>query len=364
MNATEQQQAEQIKSALQQVVDRYTGLDLVTGKNIQAVTVAGNLAQIELELGYPARGYEQELATAAGQAAAGAEGIGRVEISIVSNVQAHRIQHGLRRSPEIRNIIAVASGKGGVGKSTTAVNLALALKAEGAKVGMLDADIYGPSLPKMLGTHQPPKSRDGEKMMPVPAHGMQSMSIGYLTEEDNPMVWRGPMAVGALKQLLNDTEWVDLDYLIVDMPPGTGDIQLTLSQEVPVSGAIIVTTPQDIALLDAKKGLSMFESVQVPVLGVVENMSMHVCSDCGKVEPIFGQGGGESMAAQYDVPFLGGVPLDMSIRMQVDGGQPSLIAEPEGAVAQAYREIARKTAAKLSLRARDYSDRFPKIVVE
>ena len=258
----------------------------------------------------------------------------------------------------------MASGKGGVGKSTVAVNLALALSQDGARVGILDADIYGPSQPRMLGMHQKPESKDGKSLEPIVSYQVQSMSIGYLIDEETPMIWRGPMVTQALEQLLKDTHWRDLDYLIIDLPPGTGDIQLTLAQKIPVSGAVIVTTPQDIALLDARKGLKMFEKVHVPVLGVVENMSVHICSHCGHEEPIFGQGGGLRMAQQYGVDFLGGIPLDSRIREDTDLGSPTVVRDPDGRVAQIYRDIARRAAAKLSLKSKDYSVKFPSIVVK
>ena len=264
----------------------------------------------------------------------------------------------------VKNVIAVASGKGGVGKSTTAVNLALALVHEGARVGLLDADIYGPSQPRMLGIHEHPESKDGKTMEPLENYGVQSMSIGYLIDEDSPMIWRGPMVTQALEQLLRETNWHDLDYLVIDLPPGTGDVQLTLSQKIPVSGAVIVTTPQDIALLDARKGLKMFEKVDIDVLGIVENMSTHICSRCGHEEHIFGAGGGARMAADYGVELLGSLPLDISIRENADGGRPSVVADPEGRIAQAYCEIARKVAAKLARKAKDYSHKFPSIVIQ
>jgi ATP-binding protein involved in chromosome partitioning len=267
--------------------------------------------------------------------------------------------------PNVKNIVAVASGKGGVGKSTTAVNLALALAAEGASVGVLDADIYGPSLPTMLGLHgQRPESPDNQSMNPLVGHGLQANSIGFLIEEDNPMVWRGPMATSALEQLLRQTNWRELDYLIVDMPPGTGDIQLTLAQRVPVTGAVIVTTPQDIALLDAKKGLKMFEKVGIPILGIVENMSIHVCSNCGHEEHIFGAGGAERMAKDYGVTVLGSLPLDIAIRERADSGTPTVVAEPDGALARRYRDIARGVALAIAERARDMTSKFPSIVVQ
>jgi ATP-binding protein involved in chromosome partitioning len=274
------------------------------------------------------------------------------------------VQKDLTPLPNVKNILAVASGKGGVGKSTTAVNLALALQAEGATVGLLDADIYGPSIPRMLGISGKPDSKDGQHIEPKIGHGIQTMSIGFMIEEDTPMIWRGPMVTQALTQLLNETNWVNLDYLIIDLPPGTGDIQLTLCQRVPVSGAVIVTTPQDIALLDARKGLKMFEKVDVPVLGIVENMATHICSNCGHEEHIFGSGGGERMASDYHVPLLGALPLDIHIREQADGGKPTVAADPDGKVAAAYRQIARKAAAQLSLHARSKSIQFPKIVIQ
>ena len=290
-------------------------------------------------------------------------GAGEVRVEVDQKIVSHAVQKNLKPLSGVRNIIAVASGKGGVGKSTTAINLAAALAGEGARVGLLDADIYGPSLPHMLGLTGRPEVREGNRIVPMQAFGLQAMSIGFLVDDDQPMIWRGPMVTGALQQLLNNTDWDDLDYLIIDLPPGTGDIQLTLSQQIPVSGAIIVTTPQDIALLDAQKGLRMFQQVSVPVLGLVENMSMHVCSNCGHAEPIFGQGGGERMARRYDTELLGSLPLDIRIRERADSGEPIVISEPEGPAAQAYLDIARKAAARLALKARDYSARFPNIAV-
>ena len=281
-----------------------------------------------------------------------------------SQITSHRVQAGLKPLPQVKNIIAVASGKGGVGKSTTAVNLALALKAEGAQVGILDADIYGPNQPHMLGAIEKPKTKDNKAIEPIIRHGLQVMSIGYLVEPESAMIWRGPMVTTALQQLLHDTLWQNLDYLIIDLPPGTGDIQLTLAQKIPVSGAVIVTTPQDIALLDARKGIAMFQKVNVPVLGVIENMSTHTCSQCGHSEAIFGAGGGERLAQQYDIELLGSLPLDMRIREQADGGCPTVVAEPESKISQQYREIARRVAAKLSEQAKSYAAKFPNIVIE
>ncbi len=264
----------------------------------------------------------------------------------------------------MKNIIAVASGKGGVGKSTTAVNLALALAAEGASVGMLDADIYGPSQPTMLGITGRPESRDGKRLEPLEGHGIQAMSIGFLIDVETPMVWRGPMVTQALEQLLNETNWRDIDYLVVDLPPGTGDIQLTLAQKVPVTGAIIVTTPQDIALMDARKGLKMFEKVNIPILGIVENMSLHICSKCGHEEHVFGSGGGSRMSKDYAVDLLGSLPLDISIREQADSGKPTVVANPDGRVAEIYRQIARRVAVKIAEKQQDHSAVFPKIVIQ
>ena len=267
--------------------------------------------------------------------------------------------------PGVKHVIAVASGKGGVGKSTTAVNLALALKAEGATVGLLDADIYGPSQPRMLGVNEKPQpAPDGTHLNPVMGHGLQSMSIGYMIEEETPMIWRGPMVTQALEQLLRDTLWQDLDYLIIDLPPGTGDTQLTLAQKIPVSGAVIVTTPQDIALLDARKGLKMFEKVNVPVLGIVENMSIHICSKCGHEEHIFGEGGGQKMAQESGVSLLGSLPLDTSIRHNADNGNPSVIADADSRIGEMYRDIARGVGAKLSLQSKNYATKFPTIKIE
>jgi ATP-binding protein involved in chromosome partitioning len=292
------------------------------------------------------------------------EGVSSVSVDVTTKVAAHSVQKSLKPIDNVKNIIAVASGKGGVGKSTTSVNLALALAEEGAKVGILDADIYGPSQPRMLGVSGQPESKDGKTLEPMANYGLQAMSIGFLIDEETPMIWRGPMVTQALEQLLNDTNWDSLDYLVIDLPPGTGDTQLTLAQKVPVSGAVVVTTPQDIALLDARKGFKMFEKVEVPVLGIVENMSIHICSNCGHEEHIFGEGGGRRMAEQYGVNFLGALPLDIRIREETDGGKPTVVAEPEARISQIYREIARKTAAKLALQAKSYAAKFPSIVIQ
>jgi ATP-binding protein involved in chromosome partitioning len=319
----------------------------------------------QIELGFPAEGAHDAYRALISETIREATGCKEVTVELSTQIVAHGVQRNLKPLEQIRNVIAVASGKGGVGKSTVAVNLALALSADGASVGLLDADIYGPSQPHMLGVaNERPTSADGKTMQPMQAHGLQVMSIGFLVDADQPMVWRGPMVTSALNQLLQQTTWHDLDYLIVDMPPGTGDIQLTLSQQVPVSGAVIVTTPQDIALIDARKGLAMFRKVSVPVLGVIENMSTHVCSACGHEEAIFGEGGGERMAADFEVELLGQLPLNAKIRELTDSGNPTVIGDPESAAALAYRQAARRMAARLATSGKDYSSKFPNIVVE
>ena len=353
-----------VRALLATVTDPHTGQDLVAGGALKGIGVDGNNVAVEIALGYPAQTYAPILAEQVRTALRADSAIGNATVNVTARVHAHKVQKELTPLPNVKNIIAVASGKGGVGKSTTAVNLALALAAEGAKVGVLDADIYGPSIPRMLGVSGKPDTKDGQHLEPKLAHGVQAMSIGFMIEEDTPMIWRGPMVTQALTQLLNDTNWADLDYLVIDLPPGTGDIQLTLCQKVPVSGALIVTTPQDIATLDAKKALKMFEKVNVPVLGIIENMALHTCTNCGQTEHIFGAGGGSAMAAQYNVPLLGSLPLDIHIREQADSGTPTVAAEPNGALAQAYAEIARKAAAQLSLRTRSKAMGFPKIVVQ
>ncbi|MCU7798485.1 MAG: iron-sulfur cluster carrier protein ApbC [Candidatus Thiodiazotropha sp. (ex Myrtea spinifera)] len=353
-----------IKEAIKGYVEPHLEKDLVTAKAVKDVEIDGGKVKVTIELGFPAKGCMDEITSQVKEKVSGLDGVTDVEVAISSKIVAHSVQKALKPIDNIKNIIAVASGKGGVGKSTTAVNLALALAEEGAKVGILDADIYGPSQPRMLGISGKPESTDGKTLEPMEGYGMQAMSIGFLIDEETPMIWRGPMVTQALEQLLNDTNWADLDYLVVDLPPGTGDTQLTLAQKVPVSGAVIVTTPQDIALLDARKGLKMFEKVEVPVLGIVENMSTHICSSCGHEEHIFGEGGGASMANQYHVDLLGALPLDIRIREETDGGKPTVVAEPEARISQIYREIARTTAAKLSLQAKDYAAKFPNIVIQ
>ena len=353
-----------IESAIKDYQEPHLGRDLVAAHAIKDIAIEGDQVRIKVVLGFPAKGIQQTIAEALTERVSKVDGVGAVAVEVSWEIKAHSVQKSLKPIDNVKNIIAVASGKGGVGKSTTAVNLALALAAEGAKVGLLDADIYGPSQPRMLGISGQPESKDGRTLEPMVSHDIQTMSIGFLIEEETPMIWRGPMVTQALEQLLNDTNWSDLDYLVIDLPPGTGDTQLTLAQKVPVSGAIIVTTPQDIALLDARKGLKMFQKVEVPVLGIVENMSIHICSKCGHEEHIFGQGGGQSMSDQYGIDLLGALPLDIQIRQETDGGKPTVAAQPESRITQIYREIARKTAAKLSLQAKDYASKFPRIVIQ
>jgi ATP-binding protein involved in chromosome partitioning len=350
-------------AALQPVQDPNTGKDFVSTHALKNVQIQRGDVSFDIELGYPARSQHAALRRALVEAARRLPGVDNVSVNIVTRVIPHAVQRGVQLLPSVKNIIAVASGKGGVGKSTTAANLALALAAEGACVGLLDADIYGPSLPMMLGIDKRPESADGKTMEPLENHGVQVMSIGFLVNQDEAMIWRGPMATQALEQLLRQTNWKDLDYLVVDLPPGTGDIQLTLSQRVPMTGAVIVTTPQDIALLDAKKGIKMFEKVGVPILGIVENMAVHVCSNCGHVEHIFGAEGGKKMAADYKMDYLGALPLDINIRLQADSGKPTVVADPEGAVAGIYKDIARRVAVGIAEKAKDFSAKFPTITV-
>ena len=353
-----------VLARLATVVDPNTGRDFVAAKTVRKVQVQASEVTVDVVLAYPAKSQHALLRNLLRDALAALPGVGRVTVNLSQKIAAHAVQRGVKLVPGVKNIVAVASGKGGVGKSTTAVNLALALAAEGAAVGVLDADIYGPSQPTMLGITGRPESTDGKTIEPMEAYGVQAMSIGFLIDVDTPMVWRGPMVTQALEQLLKDTRWRDLDYLIVDMPPGIGDIQLTLSQKVPVTGAVIVTTPQDIALMDARKGLKMFEKVGVPIVGIVENMSIHVCSHCGHAEHIFGSGGAEKMCRDYNVPFLGSLPLDIRIREQADSGRPTVVADPDGKVADMYREIARKTAVAVAQKAEDFSSKFPSIVIQ
>jgi len=349
--------------ALKAVNDPNTGRDFVTTKQLKNLRIDGGDVAFDVELGYPAKSQLAGLRKSLVGAARTVPGVENVSINIATKIIPHAVQRGVQLLPKVKNIVAVASGKGGVGKSTTAVNLALALAAEGATVGILDADIYGPSQPMMMGIEGRPESEDGKTMEPLENYGVQVMSIGFLVEADNPMIWRGPMATQALEQLLRQTNWGDLDYLIVDMPPGTGDIQLTLSQRVPLTGAVIVTTPQDIALLDAKKGIKMFEKVGVPILGIVENMAVHVCEQCGHVEHIFGEEGGKKLAAQYQMDYLGALPLNLSIRVQADSGRPSVVSDPDGEIANLYKSVARSVAVKIAQRAKDFSAKFPTISI-
>ena len=352
-----------LQEALKAVVDPNTGRDLVSTKLLRNLKIEGGDVSFEVELGYPAKSQVPALRKALIAAARTLPGVENVSIQIGWKITAHAVQRGVQLLPRVKNIVAVASGKGGVGKSTTTVNLALALAAEGAKVGILDADIYGPSQPMMMGITGRPESEDGKSMMPLANYGVEVMSIGFLVDEDQAMIWRGPMATQALDQLLRQTNWGDLDYLLVDMPPGTGDIALTLSQRVPLTGAVIVTTPQDIALIDAKKGLTMFEKVGVPILGIVENMAVYCCPNCGHTEHIFGADGGKRMAEQFKVDHLGSLPLNLSIRQQADEGRPTVVADPDGEIAALYKTVARTVAVKIAQRAKDFSSKFPTITV-
>jgi ATP-binding protein involved in chromosome partitioning len=353
----------QAQAALKALIDPNTGKDLISTRSARNIKLAGDDVSLDLELGYPGKSQVEPLRREVTRALKSA-GAASVSVNVYSKVVAHAVQRGVKLIPGIKNIIAVASGKGGVGKSTTAVNLALALAAEGASVGMLDADIYGPSQPTMLGITGRPQSKDGKSLEPMEGHGIQAISIGFLIDLDTPMVWRGPMVTQALEQLLRDTHWKDLDYLVVDLPPGTGDVQLTLAQKVPVTGAVIVTTPQDIALIDARKGFRMFEKVGVPIVGLVENMAIHVCSNCGHAEHIFGAGGAQKMAADFGTEVIGSLPLDIRIREQADSGRPTVVAEPDSEIAATYRAIARKVAVRVAEKAKDMSLKMPAIKVQ
>ena len=355
---------QQVQAALKELIDPNTQKDFISTKSVKNIKVDGGKVSFDVVLPYPAKMVSNDIKQMVEDKVKSVAGIDSAEANVSWKIVAHSVQRGVKLIPGVKNIIAVASGKGGVGKSTTAVNLALALAAEGAKVGMLDADIYGPSQPTMLGIEGRPVSDDGESLEPMIGHGLQAMSIGFLIDVETPMVWRGPMVTQALEQLLNNTKWKDLDYLVVDLPPGTGDIQLTLAQRVPVTGSVIVTTPQDIALIDARKGLKMFEKVGVPILGIVENMSLHICSKCGNEERIFGEGGGERMCNDYNVEFLGALPLDIRIRQETDSGKPTVVAEPESRVSEIYRQIARRVAVKVGDLSVDHSAKFPSIVIQ
>ena len=354
----------QIQTALKEITDPNTQKDFIATRSARNIKLAGSDVSLDIELGYPAKTQFELIRKMVLAKLTSIPGIGKVTVNVASKIVSHSVQRGVKLIPEVKNIIAVASGKGGVGKSTTAVNLALALAAEGARVGILDADIYGPSQPTMLGITGRPESLDGKSLEPMTGHGIQAISIGFLIDVDTPMVWRGPMVTQALEQLLKDTRWFGVDYLVVDLPPGTGDIQLTLAQKVPVTGAVIVTTPQDIALIDARKGLKMFEKVGIPIIGIVENMSTHICSNCGHEEHIFGAGGAEKMCKDYNAEFLGALPLDIHIREQTDSGKPTVVADPDGRIAEIYRRIARRIAVKISEQAKDMTSKFPNIVIQ
>ncbi|WP_097460285.1 iron-sulfur cluster carrier protein ApbC [Mangrovitalea sediminis] len=354
-----------VENAIREYRDPYLEQDLLSLDAIRQLDIEGGVVSVKVELPYAAKGIAGALRQLVAHAIEQVTGVERADIDVQQRIRAHQAQRGMQSMANVKNIIAVASGKGGVGKSTTAVNLALALSQEGARVGILDADIYGPSVGMMLGLPEGtrPGNKDNKFFIPVEAHGIQAMSMAFLVTDSTPMVWRGPMVSGALQQLLTQSLWDDLDYLVIDMPPGTGDIQLTLAQKVPVTGAVIVTTPQDIALLDCKKGIEMFRKVEIPVLGVVENMSIHICSNCGHQEPLFGSGGGAKVADQYETELLGQLPLHLTIREQTDSGNPSVMAEPDSEVAMIYRDIARKVGAKLSQRARNLSSPIPSFSV-
>ena len=354
----------QVQTALKELTDPNTAKNFIATKSARNIKISGSDVSLDIELGYPAKTQIELIRKLVHTKLAAIPGVGKVTVNVASKIVSHSVQRGVKLIPEVKNIIAVASGKGGVGKSTTAVNLALALVAEGASVGILDADIYGPSQPTMLGITGRPESKDGKTLEPMLGHGVQAISIGFLIDVDTPMVWRGPMVTQALEQLLKDTRWHGIDYLVVDLPPGTGDIQLTLAQKVPVTGAVIVTTPQDIALIDARKGLKMFEKVGIPIIGIVENMSIHICSKCGHEEHIFGSGGAEKMCQDFNTEFLGALPLDIGIREQTDSGKPSVVADPDGRIAEIYRTIARRIAVKISEQARDMTSKFPNIVIQ
>lgn len=354
----------QVEDAVKQVIDPNTDRDLVSSKELKNVDITDGKVTLDLSLSYPAKSWAGTLSEQLKSRVAAVAGVTDVDVNVGWEIVSHTVQKGVKPLEGVKNMIAVASGKGGVGKSTVSVNLALALSSEGARVGILDADIYGPSQPRMLGVNSKPESKDGKSMEPLTSYHLQAMSIGFLIEEETPMIWRGPMVTQALEQLLKDTRWDNLDYLIIDLPPGTGDTQLTLAQRVPVSGAVIVTTPQDIALLDARRAYKMFEKVEIPILGVVENMSMHICSNCGHEEHIFGEGGGIKMAEEYNLGYLGGIPLDRRIRADTDAGRPTVVADPDGPISRIYKEIARRTAGKLAGQKKDYSAKFPSIVIQ
>lgn len=358
---SEHELAERLKHEVRQMDDPNSGAPL--GDAVRGVAVSNGKAAVDVQLSYPAAGWRDELGALIQKRLTGFEEIDQVTVEIGHCVAAHAVQNGLTPLDGVRNIIAVASGKGGVGKSTVAVNLALALQAEGASVGILDADIYGPSQPRMLGLSGRPQTTENRRILPMTAHGIQAMSIGVLVEVDQAMIWRGPMATQALQQMLNETLWRDLDYLIIDLPPGTGDVQLTLAQRIPVAGSIIVTTPQEVALDDVRRAVAMFRKVKVPVLGVVENMSTHICSNCGHEEAVFGQGGGERIASETGLPLLGQVPLEAAVGRSTDDGTPSVAVNPESATSARFRQIARAAAARLARENLNTKIRMPKITI-
>jgi len=347
-----------IKSTLREIDDPNTGAPL--GDAIRGVAVSNGKAAIEVRLGYPAAGWKQQLEDII-RARLDGFGLESISVEIDWRIAEHAVQGGLKPMAGVRNIIAVASGKGGVGKSTVAANLALALAAEGARTGVLDADIYGPSQPRMLGLSGRPETTDDKKILPMQAHGIQAMSIGVLVDTDQAMIWRGPMATQALSQMLSETRWDNLDYLIIDLPPGTGDVQLTLAQRIPVAGSIVVTTPQDVALDDVRRAVAMFRKVKVPVLGIIENMSTHICSNCGHEEAVFGHGGGERMATETGLPLLGQLPLEAALGRSTDQGRPIVAADPDSASARRFTEIARRTAGRLARQSVNTEIRMPKI---
>ena len=349
-----------VRDLLAGIEDSHSGSDLVSLGWLRAIGIDGNRVSVELRAGYPIEGMRESLAETITRSLESDPGIEKATVNLDWKVAPHAVQGELKPQPQIKNIIAVASGKGGVGKSSTSVNLALALRADGARVGVLDADIYGPSMPRMLGVSGNPQT-DGNRIIPQRAHGLQVMSIGFMVEEDTPMIWRGPMVTSALQQLLTETNWEGLDYLVADLPPGTGDIQLTLAQKVPVSGSVVVTTPQDIALADARKAVQMFRKMEMSVLGIVENMSTHICSQCGHEEPIFGSGGGNRMAEEYEVPLLGKLPLALKIREDLDRGMPTVVSDPDSALTASYRDLARNTAARLAMTPRSLDLNLPQI---
>jgi ATP-binding protein involved in chromosome partitioning len=353
-----------LQQRLAEFIVPQTGRALGEAGTRLAIEPSADGFDVRVTCGFPAARAGAELERRLGEHCAPLS-VGRVTFSVDWSIETHAVQRGLKPLPGVANLIAVASGKGGVGKSTVAANMALALVGEGAAVGVLDADIYGPSQPRILGLlGQRPKTLDGKTLEPLVAHGLKTMSIGFLVDEAQPMAWRGPMVTSALNQLLGQTNWGETDYLIIDMPPGTGDIQLTLAQRVPVSGAIIVTTPQDIALADARKALEMFQKVSVPVLGVAENMSIHVCSSCGHEEAVFGSGGGERLSADYGLPLLGRLPLQRAIADHTEQGRPTVVADPESAAARLFGELALRAAGELAASGKDYSRLFPEITVE